>query len=157
MARRRLAVLAGLWILVSGAIFSMQGCYGRICEPSLQFFGTKAGEGRMIDENTWESAPVDGPWLHFPGARTWVFDIPALGGRKPDVVIPYVSAVAEHTKSGQSSTIGSGNIAELYGTSLDHVDVRNGTCAEYYLRVVVVAAPFPPQPPVAVPGDAGTD
>lgn len=155
MDRKRLAALAGLWCLVSGGVFAMQGCYGRICEGSVSFFGTKPGEGRMVDEDTWESSAIDEPMLHFPGARTWIFDMPQLGGRKPVTVIPYVSAVGEPTRSGQSFTPGGGNIAELYSPNIDHIEVRNGTCAEYYLRVVVVAAPFPPKLPA--PSDAGTD
>ena len=37
----------------------------------------------MIDENTWESGPMDGTWLSFPRQRAYIFDIPALGGRVP--------------------------------------------------------------------------
>jgi hypothetical protein len=141
--------------VVSGAIFAAQGCYGRICEGSTGVFGTKPGEGRMLDENTWESTPLDAPWLPFPGARTWIIDMPQLGGRRPQIVIPYVSASPEPVRNGQSFTPGGGNIAELYNPHPDHIEVKNGTCAEYYLRVVVIAAPLPPkQPP---PGDAGTD
>lgn len=153
MARRRVVALGALWAVATGAIVAIQGCYGRVCEGSVAFFGGAPGEGRMIDENTWESVPIDGQWLHFPGARIYAFDIPQLGGRAPGVILPYLSPSPEPLKTGQSFTLGSGNIAELYNVRGDHVEVRNGTCAEYYLRLVVEADPFPPPPP----SDAGTD
>jgi hypothetical protein len=74
VARKRVVALAALWTLATGALVATQGCYGRTCEGSFAFYGTKPGEGRMVDANTWESAPIDGAWLHFPGARTWIFD-----------------------------------------------------------------------------------
>ena len=162
MADKRTLALGLLWLGVTAGV-SAFGCYGRICEGDYKFFGAVPGEGQMIDENTWESVPLEGEWQHFPGARQYIFDIPQLGGRRPLIIYPMVSADPAPARTGASFTPAGGNIAELYNPNPDHLEVRNGTCAEYYLRVVVVAEPLPPQPPAPQPDasapivDAGTD
>jgi hypothetical protein len=144
---------------VTSAALLSPGCYGRNCEGAIESFGTDAGQGRMLDEDTWESSPQDGTWLWFPRQRYYIFDLRALAGRTPQLIVPYLSANPE-PKSGGNFTIGGGNLALLSNALPNRVDVKNDSCSDYYLRLVVVAAPFPPSTEVDAaakavePGDA---
>lgn len=143
---RRVALLGAIWAVVTGGALAVPGCYGRNCEGDVKFFGAQPGEGRMIDENTWESSPVDGRWLPYPRQRVYVLDIPELGGRTPQLVLPYISAAEDPLNQRANWTLAGGNLSELFGVRPNGLDVKNGTCADYNLRLVVVAAPFPPEP-----------
>ncbi len=145
-AIRRVFAAAGLWLVVMGATVLAPGCYGRTCEGDTAYFGGGPGEGRLLTTDLWESNAIDGVWLPFPGKRAWVFDLTTLGpDRLPDVITPYVTAEADPTHTpGSNFTLGAGNIAELSGVKNGQVVVKNGTCATYYLRVVVQTTPRPP-------------
>ncbi|MDF2691882.1 MAG: hypothetical protein K0S65_265 [Labilithrix sp.] len=148
---RRIGALATIWGAISAAALIAPGCYGRNCEGGVENFGAEPGQGGMIDENTWESSPMDGTWLWFPRQRVYFFDIPPLGGRVPKLVVPYVAASPQPQINGGNFTVGAGNIALLSGVRANHVDIRNDTCSDYYLRLVLLVEPLPP----AVPGDDG--
>lgn len=156
---KRALVLAALWASVTGGLAALAGCYGNICDPSFVRYGRAAGEGRLLDEDTWESNPVEGTWLAFPRQRVYEFDLSALGDRTPQLIVPYISA----EPNGASHTIGAGNLAELSSVTRARATVKNGTCADYYLRLVAVAPPRAPTPtaPTAPtttpPADAGTE
>jgi len=151
---RRVASFGALWAVVTGAVLLAPGCYGRNCEGSVEVFGADAGQGIMLDEDTWASSKLDERWLAFPSQRYYIFDIRALGGRTPEVVIPYLSGSPEPTKNGGNFTIGAGNLAELFSVSPNRVDVKNDTCSDYYLRLVVQMPPLPPATPEL---DGGAD
>lgn len=158
--KARLFVFSFLWLGVTVAALSTSSCYGRNCDAGFFPFGADAGEGKMINADKWQSGPADGPFLFFPGNHTYQFEMRQLGGRKPAVVYPYVSGNMNPNATDQ--TIGSGNIATISNVNPNHVDVHNGSCSSYYLRVVVEAEPFPPEPPDDVVvdsgiADAGTD
>jgi hypothetical protein len=145
--------LASLWAVVMGAVVLVPGCFEKSCEGTTELYGRNPGEGRLIDENSWESSPVVGRWLDFPHQRFWDFDLRALGDREPRIVIPYLSGSPEPNRTNDNSVIGAGNIAEISLQTKGHVVVHNGTCADYYLRLVVVAEPK--APPLADGGTLG--
>jgi hypothetical protein len=147
-SRRRLLVLGALWVSISAVALLAPGCYGRNCEGSVATYGGDAGEGRMLSDDMWESNPQDGTWLWFPRERTYVFDIRPLAGRTPQLVQPYLSAVAEPSKTG-NFTPGGGNVTLLSFARPNGINVTNDTCSDYFLRLVVVAAPLPPTLPDA--------
>jgi hypothetical protein len=156
-SKRRLLVLAVLWAVVTGAMLIVPGCYGENCNGSAGNYGVKPGEGRMIDENTWESTPIDGKWLHFSSGHIWFFDVPALGDRIPYHITTYISPIEEPNTFGPDKPVGNftvagGNLAELSGVGPNRFVVRNGTCAEYFMRVVAEVAP---RPGTVAPGNAG--
>jgi hypothetical protein len=161
-SRKRIVALGALWAAVTGAMLAMPGCYGDNCVNTAGSYGTKPGEGRMIDENTWESSPMDGKWLHFSSGHIWFFEVPALGDRAPFRIETYISPIEEPNvarpdKAPSNFTVAGGNLAELSGVGPNRFVVRNGTCAEYYVRVVVEV---PPRPETVAPGtgvDAGVD
>ena len=157
-SKKRVAAVVGLWAVVMGAASAVAGCYGHNCDDNdIQFYGSKEGEGRLLSADTWETGPIDGDWLPFPRRRAWVFDTTALGNdRVPYDITPYVSAQANWRNEGGNFTHGAGNLAEISGVGGGQVVVKNGTCADYYVRVVVEAAPRPPSASSSS-SDAGTD
>lgn len=152
--RKRVLTLAFFWLSVSAGAALAPGCYGHNCDGEFVQFGATPGQGRLLNADTWESNPVDGAWLPFPKQRIYQFDLRELGNRPPQIIIPYLSAQSDPLHEGGNFTIGGGNLTELSGATNGFLTVKNGTCADYFLRVVVQAAPVPT---AAVPnGDAST-
>jgi hypothetical protein len=161
--------MVALWAIVMGSVFSFVGCFGHICDGDVVTYGRNANEGELINADTWESNPVNGQWLAFPRQRVWFFELHTLGDdRLPAFPIAYVSAQSDPEQQGGNSTVAAGNLAEFSGTEKGKITVKNDTCADYFLRVVVTAAPRPegsatPAPPsatdagIVAPGDAGGD
>jgi hypothetical protein len=157
MKNRRLGALLFLWASVTGGMLALTACYGENCTGTSGGYGTKPGEGRMIDENTWESTPQNAKWLHFSSGHAWFFEVPALGDRIPYRIETYVTPVEEPfpTEPGKvpnNAALAAGNLAELSGIGPNRFIVRNGTCAEYFVRVVVQV---PPRPEAIAPGTPG--
>jgi hypothetical protein len=146
---RRVAAFVALWCVVAAGLVVAPGCYGRNCEGDSATFGAAAGEGRMTSETRWESNPIDEPWIPFPRQRYFVFDIRALGGRVPRTVEVLVSGHPNPNKEGRDYTIGSGNLALQFNRLPNRVDLKNDSCSDYFLHLVVDVDPFPP------PTDAG--
>ena len=141
---RRVIAIVTLWVVVMVAVAFASGCYGRNCDGSVAVYGHDPGEGRLLSADLWESSPVDGIWLDFPKQRAWIFDLHDLGDRVPQVITPYVSAQADPVHEGGNFTIAAGNLAEISGVQNNQVVIHNGTCADYFLRLTVEAAPRAP-------------
>jgi hypothetical protein len=105
-------------------------------------------------ELVWETTPIVGPWLDFPGQRTYVVQYPpGLSGHLPTSVEVYVSsdnpdnpdggnASADATAAAASHanyTTASGSLAEFTNTTATQLSVLNATCAGYSMRMVVRA------------------
>ncbi len=144
---RRVLALAALWVAVSGAALSAPACYGRNCEGTSVVFGKEAGQGSMVNSTTWQSSPIESEWLPFPRQQLYYFDVPALGGQTPHLVLPYLGATREPAKSGDF-TLGSGNLTLLYNPGPNRIAVKNDSCSDYFLRLVVQIPTAP---------DAGND
>jgi hypothetical protein len=155
-SRWRCFALGGLWVVVSCAILIAPGCYGRNCDPSFETYGDQPGEGRMLTEDIWESTPVDGTWLWFPRQRYYAITLP-LSGRAPQIVLPYLSAQPEPMKTGADFTLGAGNLALVHNALPNRVDIRNDTCSDYYLRLVVITTPLPADAGAPEAGAEGDD
>ncbi|MBS2020087.1 MAG: hypothetical protein JST00_44920 [Deltaproteobacteria bacterium] len=149
-------MLVALWAIVMIAVVSASGCYGRNCEGDVVTYGRNLGEGRMVSADKWESMPFDAKWLPFPRQRVWVFEMKDLGLRTPFDVNVYLSAQEDFVAEDGNFTPGGGNLTEISGIGPGRMTVKNGTCADYYLRVVAEASPQPPSSTPATPGDAGT-
>jgi hypothetical protein len=147
--KARILLFFVLWAGVAAVVFSIPGCYGRNCEGDFQIFGIDGGQGHMVDTNTWESNAYDEAWLPFPRQRGYGFDITALGGRRPINVTPWLSANELQNQSGANAVIGAGNIAETLNWRNNGIDIRNDTCSDYYLRLVVEVPDMPPAAPTS--------
>ncbi len=145
----------------------MPGCYGRQCDGDELSWGPprdvydrdvdasvdaaaepRMAQGHLIDENTWESTAINDDWLAYLHERTWHVYYPQLGGRQPDQITAYISANVNPTKTQDSLTAGGGNVAKFFGVLPDVATVRNDTCADFFVRVVVHVPPY---------ADAGSD
>lgn len=159
-SRKRVAAAVALFFVVMGSVSLASGCYGHNCDGDVLVWGRNAGEGRLLSADLYESSPIDGVWLDFPKQRAWIFDLHDLGDRVPQVITPYVSAQADpNHEPGGNFAVAAGNLAEISGVTKGQVVVHNGTCADYFLRVTVQAAPLAPSasiPPSPTP-DAGND
>jgi len=78
-----------------------------------------------------------------------------LGNRVPELIVPYVSASQNPLAAIDNFTVGAGNIAEISGATNGAVSVKNDTCADYYLRLVVLTGPAAPTPAPASVTDGG--
>jgi hypothetical protein len=157
-SKRRVLALVALWGVVMGGVGSAS-CYGHTCDGDVQIYGRAPGEGQLIDEDTWESTPIDGDWIPFTRQRIWIFQMRQLGDRSPYEVSVDISAEKNPVALNGNWTTGSGNLAEKSGVGPGTINVKNNTCADYYIRLVAHAKPRPPEavlPDAAAPTDAST-
>lgn len=154
---RRTTTLLLLWAVVMIAVASASGCYGRNCEGEVAYYGRVPGEGRMASPDEWESMAFDAKWLPFPRQRVWVFEMKDLGLRTPFKIDVYLSAQENPVAENGNLTPGGGNLTEISGVGPGRMTVKNGTCADYYLRVVAEASPLPPAPGAPPIADSGPD
>lgn len=113
--------------------------------------------GRVLQSGTiYETGAPDEPLLPFHGGKT--YDLVHGLGVTPTSVQGYVSFAEQLTEDGDPLDLDRpNNIAETAGNQLvierwddEIVRVRNDTCGEFYLRVVLVA-----DPDAALAGQAG--
>ena len=157
-SRKGVMAVVVLWTVVMVAVAFASGCYGHTCDGEVTTFGRTPGEGRLYSADGWESGPVDGLWLDFPKQRAWIFDLHELGGRTPIKFWPYVSAQADPIHESGNFTLAAGNLAEISAVAPNQVVIHNGTCADYFLRLVVEAPPLAPNASLPLPvADAGGD
>lgn len=125
------------------------GC-GNTCETADSDEYVRYNGGNAIGGGTqYESSSWDGEWLYFPPGRRFVL-VHNLGF-VPTTVHTYLSFSArqDDPDAGINRTEGSGNQVIIETVDQEIVQVRNDTCAEFYLRVVASNG--------ASAADAGTD
>jgi hypothetical protein len=157
-SNRRVAALVALWAIVMAAVSFVAGCYGHNCDGDFLVYGRNPNEGHLIDADTWVSGPIDGRWIDFPRQRAYVLEMHDLGDRVPYEVQAFVSAQADPSHDpGGNFTIAAGNLTEVFSPVPGKVNVKNDTCADYFLYVVVRAPPRAPSgaSPTTPPTDAG--
>jgi hypothetical protein len=151
------AVALGLVLLTPGAA-SLAGCFGN-CTGATETWGSPT-QGERVDDFTWESGPVTGTYLNFPGGQTWLFDPSAvMGERAPVGFEAFVSMDPQpYANGGGGFSQSTGNIAEfLSAGNAWQVNVLNDTCAQYYLRVVLTYPQTSTQTDSGAASDAGAD
>lgn len=144
--RGKILLFLFLWSAIAAVIFSTPGCYGQNCTGGFEGYGEDPGEGHMVSDTMWESNANDEAWLPFPRQRAYAFNIPALGGRTPFNITPYLSANELQKQPGANQVIGAGNIATIANVRPNGVDVINDTCSDYYIRLTVIVPPMAPAP-----------
>jgi hypothetical protein len=130
--------------LVAAAFGTTPACLTKDCEGvEYQAWGDAPGQGIFLDDNTWITTNVDDPWLDFPPGRIWGLDPPGWKdqGREPTEMQAWVSAGPNPNDGGDNWSQASGNLAEFWGAAPGHINVSNATCAHWYLRVLLRAAP----------------
>ena len=121
------------------------GCENHLCDVSAATWGMTAGQGDIIpgtEDVYWESSPMYGTWAPFPHMVTETFDIGAsFPGCTPVKVDEYISPDPMPSVGGGNSVTVAGNTAEVLGASPPGtVTVFNDSCADYYIRVVVLCS-----------------
>lgn len=102
----------------------------------------KFSGGHVYPEGYYETSAPDEGMLAFRGGRA--YEIEHRLGKMPRAALPYLSFVA-HPKldpdgpSMDNVALAAGNQALIQGWDERVVIVRNDTCADYFLRVVVLA------------------
>ena len=165
--RAGMPVAAALAILA----FVTPGCFGRECESSYVEYGSKPGEGSFIDGDTWQStpldgAPLDGPgtsprWVDFPPAQTIGMHVDAWGTAQREAILQqaFLSFDPAPNQGDSNWAPAAGNLAQFSYSRPGFIRISNNTCAHFYLRVVLKAAPEPPVVTTdgGAPGSAARD
>ena len=145
-AQRAGAIVAAL----SATVVLAGGCYTHNCDPSDVTLGNGAaqsegGDGQFQPVTTrlpdgeieWSSSPVAGPWLDFPGQRTYTLFFSQPFASAPDVDCQ----VAADAGNPQNNFVPCGSIAQFSQLTMTSVVVFNPTCAGYGLRVLARGLP----------------
>jgi len=139
MTRAALALTA---LALSGACSAP--CSTSEDDPVRYSKGSVSSDGTTYVTSAWE-----GPYLHFPGGRRYQLEHQL--GKTPALVQTYLAFSENPLPSGNASE-SAGNQAVIERVDDEIVQVRNDTCAEFYLRVVAMTGPGG-----AVPADGGSD
>jgi hypothetical protein len=91
--------------------------------------------GRVYADGFYETSQVDDEMLPFPAGSA--YEIEHQLGRTPVSVLPYVSFVARPYETGDDVTLASGNLTLIEGWDARTIVVRNDTCSDFFIRVVV--------------------
>lgn len=154
-----LAIAAG-GATAAGAAVAVAGCQTHACDATTTVVdgGTDGGSGELQMASSsggvvWESASQTGTWLDYPPSGTIAFTFPGEFQKilLPDagnpatstlhanyIIQPYVSTAQNQNGSGATSTLASGQLAQITDVSNTGFSITNNSCAEYFLRVVVV-------------------
>lgn len=138
-------------IALAASVALNGACYTRACDGSGSEWGKESGQGNLIDEDTWESTSFGGDWVPFPHQARVAFFPPLR--RTPTEIIVYISAEKKQG-GGTNFTLAGGDVAKISDVSETAFAVSNGTCADFFVRVVARAAPVPAAPETDA-GDAG--
>jgi len=117
------------------------------CTPSTRGDTPIPGYNTTVDVNgstlTWASSSTNGPWLDFPGSRTYIINLPPPLAGHPFLAPPatWISADNPGDASPHGNFIsGADYLAEQTGNGCyQQVTVFNGSCARYSLLVEVQA------------------
>lgn len=153
--------IATLVAVGSTGALSTTACATHTCDFSYVNYKdgkNQPSQGAMIDDDTWESNAIDDRWIDYPGQRLSEFHLPPeLRGREMLEMLAFVSADAlpnQKSDPAPNWALASGNLGEFLSrhcTCYAHTDgtlnypydcddtfqVKNDTCGQYYVRVVV--------------------
>jgi hypothetical protein len=131
-----IALIFSVGGLTAGAMGLLAGCFGNECDQSE--LSTKANGGHLIDPNMWESSSEGENWIEYNGQRVINFNTDLLGKRVPSNFSVFISA----DPKGDKFTPAGGNVVNIFNVRPGNVSLQNNTCAQYYVRLVVQAAPI---------------
>ncbi|SRR5690606_4515324 len=132
-------------VLLLVALASLLSACGTCDTRGQQPIEYRGGKPHLDGETPWyETSEAGGEYLHFPAGRR--FDLMHGLGRPPEKFTSYVSFERVPGTGDDSGEENTGNFAEASGNIVvyecldeNRVRVRNDTCAEFYLRVVLEA------------------
>jgi hypothetical protein len=133
--RPLVAAALGLCLVSTLGATSM-GCASQNCDTSPENNPPAEFRGGILyeDDQVYETSTPSGLHLNFgAGARYRIYH--GLSGR-PAVVQIWVSFSSTGVTGGNEA-MPAGNMAEVVGMTDEYVEVRNDSCGEYWLRVVM--------------------
>jgi len=157
------AVLAGAatWI----GLAPTTACTPNGCNPTTASYPDDGGPGgEMVDENTYETSPIqepasgpgsNEPWVLYPGMVTLAVTFPpaaraVIGQRQPLSIDSYVGIAPQPDDTpGANFTEISGGLVEFAEAGADGFHVTNDTCSKYWARFVVHFPALPANVPDA--------
>ena len=117
--------------------------------------------GNRIGLTRWESSPLKGKWLFFPRNSGLNFDPrDPDGGRIVGEItstVAWISVCENPVATGCNYVVASGNNAEFTVTSSGTFWIKNNTCADFWIRVVMESDGVGPDTGVVAPIDTGVD
>jgi hypothetical protein len=149
---RKIVTVGCAALSIAGAVAALAptpACTTHQCDPPTPLnvpedVGRTAGQ---VDPNTWESSPLDAPWLNCPGMMTYALHMPQFAGREVLLITPYLAVGGDPVSSNGVFVPAAGNATEFVlqtdaGVPFDPpiINVLNDSCAQYWLRVVVTFA-----------------
>jgi hypothetical protein len=96
--------------------------------------------GRLLDPYTWESNPIHSNWLAYDGQHQWNMTLrDASTNQLIRGTIFKITPFVASDRNGADAVLASGNLTEANVIDGATIYVRNDTCANYFVRVVVEA------------------
>lgn len=92
-------------------------------------------EGGTVEGNEYQSSPVTGPWLHFPGGRRYQL-IHRLGRAPTRFEAFWAFNEYPQARERESLTLATGNAAVFEEVAERGLTIHNDTCTEFFVRVV---------------------
>jgi hypothetical protein len=141
---------------ISMAAAPCGGCYNHNCDPS----GPYPVDGGVLAPSAngqieWSSGPNAGPWLDFPGQRSYIFNYPVAFASPPDLGCR-VSADAD--KPQDNFVLCGGNLVQFFDAGTTSVGVFNPSCADYGLILTATGVPATADGGLGVSGqDSGSE
>jgi len=132
MSARQALSMAALGALVAAVTACSPPCETADTDP-VRFTGGNVNPSGTV----YESSAFGGPYLHFPGGRRYQLEHHLK--RTPVYVGTYLS----FDESGGSFSESAGNQTVIDFVNDEIIEVRNDTCAEFWLRVMAFASDDP--------------
>lgn len=127
-------------LLLVWCIDTTTACVGPSCDHEGQAPQRYAGGRTNESRSFYESSSFEGPFLYFPSGRTYRLEH-GLSERPADYSV--VLSFAEYPlENGAGFAESAGNQAIVEGLTDEYIEVRNDTCAEFFMRLSAWTAPF---------------
>jgi hypothetical protein len=147
-----------------GAAASTTACTTHQCDALWvdidQSTGMTIGDVQVLAPGyaMWESSPMDGTWIDFPGQRTYFFTLPQdfTPAGPPEAFLGTTQTAGDVDAGGGTYVPAAGQLAEFGPYGNQGFNVENGSCAEYFLYVRIFGT-IPTAPTGTTGNDAGDD
>ncbi|HLV21040.1 MAG TPA: hypothetical protein VKZ49_09170 [Polyangiaceae bacterium] len=129
-----ITLLAWLFVIGPGTLTALPACKTSCAEGGQEAIVYSGGQ---VTGNVYASTPWNDAWLHFPSERVYKFK----HGLGTENVTPlaYLSFDPRPTGGEGNAAPASGNELVVEEITAEYVQVRNDTCAEFYLLMRIEA------------------
>ncbi len=115
------------------------GCLSSDCDRDGGRPQRYSGGNTNAGGSFYESSRIEGPLLYFPSGRTYRLE---HGLSEVPVEYSVVVSFTEHPLEGGGVAESAGNQAVVEDINEDYIQVRNDTCADFFMRLTARTAPF---------------